>query len=212
MKTSFTLLVLAIVSLVCVSSGICVDPPDNVVINGDFELQFQSWSFWTEGGAVAERQVVNKNIDPIDGENIAYVKVTNGGGASNHIQFYQGGITLNKDKKYTACIWAYNDVDQRPANLAIHHHENPWTGYANKNIAFGTSWAEYTLTFTQPVSDNNVRVNISLGGSKGDVWVDHVRIYEGEYFDDEVRKPAKPKSVDSLDKLTTAWGNIKSSK
>lgn len=207
MKISFTLFTLAIVSLVCAPFGICADPPENIVMNGDFESLTQNWDFWTEPDAIAEWHVLNKKVDPIDGDNVAYVKVTKGGAAWNCIQFYQGGLTLNI-KKYTLCVWGKSNVDRRPVFLAVHHHEDPWTMYGSINIALETSWKEYTLTFNQPVADNNARVNIGLGGSMGDVWVDHVRLYEGVYFNDEVRKPSK-QAVGLQGKLTTTWGNIK---
>lgn len=199
--------VFALVLLIWVPVAVGEEEPENIIKNGGFEFQFQDWLFWTEGGAVAERQAVSKKVEPIDGENVAYVQIGNGGGGFNHIQFYQGPFTLKKGKKYTFCVWARSD-GERPARLLVLHHQDPWTNYTTKEVTFNDSWNEYTVTFDQPVDDNVARIDFFLGTSDVDVWLDHVRLYEGEYFDDGVRQlPDQP--VDLQGKLAATWGRIK---
>ena len=205
LSSAFTLV---LIPLICGSVGAGGEEPENIIQNGDFEAQFQSWLFWTEGGAVAERQIDSKKVDPIDGRSVAYVKIGNGGGGFNHIQFYQGPFTLKKGKEYTFCVWGKSDGEPRPVQLRVLHHENPWTNYAMRDVTFNDSWNEYTVTFTQPVDDNVARVDLFLGTSKVDVWLDHVRLYEGEYFNDEVWE-LPDQQVDSQGKLAAAWGAVK---
>ena len=137
-----------------------------------------------------------------------YVEIDNGGTGKNHIQFYQGGLTLKAGKKYTLCVWAKSDGD-RPVELCVQHHVNPWTSYTRKQVTFTDSWNEYTVTFDQPEDDTNARVNIYLGLSDIDVWIDHVRLYEGEYFDDEIRGKPEEQPVISQDRLIATWGKLK---
>ena len=57
--------VFALVLLIWVPVAVGEEEPENIIKNGGFEFQFQDWLFWTEGGAVAERQAVSKKVEPI---------------------------------------------------------------------------------------------------------------------------------------------------
>ena len=93
-------------------------------------------------------------------------------------------------------------------SLLVLKHENPWTTYGSKPVTLKKEWDEYNLTFTQPVDDDIVRVDFFLGTTEGDIWIDHARLYEGEYFNDGVRGlPERP--VEPQSKLPITWGTIK---
>lgn len=204
----FPAFVFVLASMLYASFAIGEEELVNIVQNPSFENEFQAWSFWTEGGAVAVQLIDSKKEEPIEGRNVAYVEIDNGGTGKNHIQFYQGGLTLKAGKKYTLCVWAKSDGD-RPVELCVQHHVNPWTSYTRKQVTFTDSWNEYTVTFDQPEDDTNARVNIYLGLSDIDVWIDHVRLYEGEYFDDEIRGKPEEQPVISQDRLIATWGKLK---
>lgn len=184
--------------------------PENLILNGDFEAQFASWQFWTEGGAAAERFIESKKVEPVDGESVAYVKIDakGAGGGGNQVQFYQGPFTLKKGKKYTACAWMMGGEGGEQVTMHVLKHVDPWTGYGSKAITLGAEWNEFSFTFTQPADEPSTRIDLFLGTAEGDIWIDHVRLYEGEYFDDEIRE--KPdKSVELQNKLPSIWGKIK---
>ncbi len=196
--------------MVCVAAWAIAaeEDPENILQNGDFELQFQGWLFWTEGGAIAERQIDDKEMEPIDGKNVAYVKIDKAGTGGNHIQFYQGPFLLKEGDEYTFSVWGKTDGDPQPVELRVLKHENPWTNYALEAVNFTDTWNEYSVTFIQPVDDNVSRVDLFLGRADGDVWIDHVRLYEGPYFNDGVRElPDQP--VEARGKLIGVWGQIK---
>ncbi len=184
--------------------------PENIILNGDFETQFTSWLFWTEGGAVAERFIENKNVEPVDGESVAYVRIDNkgAGGGGNQVQFYQGPFVLKKGKKYTTCAWMMGGEGGEQVSMLVLKHVDPWTNYGSKAITLGTEWSEFSFTFTQPADEPSTRIDLFLGTAEGDIWIDHVRLYEGDYFDDGIRE--KPdKSVEPQSKLSVTWGKIK---
>lgn len=202
--------ILSFLLILFVCSIVQAQEPDNIVLNGDFESQFANWSFWTQDGAVAERFIESKKVDPIDGESVAYVKITSkgAGGTGNQVQFYQGPFLLNKGKKYTVSAWMMCDGGGEQITIHVLKHVDPWTGYGNKTVTLGKEWDEFSFTFTQPADEPNTRLDFFLGTAKGDIWIDHVRLYEGEYFDDNVRK--KPnKAVEPRSKLSVTWGDIK---
>ena len=53
----------------------------------------------------------------------------------------------------------------------------------------------------------STRAGIIMGGQKVDVWLDHIRLYEGEFVADI--EGAKPQPVEPSDKLTTTWATLK---
>ena len=208
MKLGF--LSLLLILLACFLAYAQDEELENIIQNGDFEAQFQNWLFWTEGGAVAERFIDSKETEPVDGENVAYVKIEaqGAGGTGNQVQFYQGPFTLKKGRKYTLSVWMMGGEGGEQVSISVLKHESPWTNYGSKPITLENEWDEYNLTFTQPVDDNMVRVDFFLGTTEGDIWIDHARLYEGEYFDDAIRGlPERP--VESQSKLPVTWGIIK---
>ena len=46
-----------------------------------------------------------------------------------------------------------------------------------------------------------------MGGQKVDVWLAHIRLYEGEFLSDI--EGAEPQPVEPTDKLTTTWAALK---
>jgi hypothetical protein len=183
---------------------------ENIIQNGDFEAQFQNWLFWTQDGAAAERFIDSKEIEPIDGRSVAYVRIDaqGAGGTGNQVQFYQGPFVLKEGRKYTLSVWMMGGEGGEQVSILVLKHENPWTTYGNQPITLKNEWDEYNLTFTQPVDDDIGRVDFFLGTTEGDIWIDHVRLYEGEYFNDEVRElPERP--VEPQNKLPITWGIIK---
>ena len=143
MKLYFVLPVFIL--LACVTVWAADEEPENIIRNGDFEAQFQDWSFWTEGGAVAMRLIDSKEVEPIDGDSVAYVDIDKKSTGGNHIQFFQGTFPLKKDEKYTLSVWMMGGEGGEPVELKVIRHENPWTTYAAKTIALKQEWSEYII-------------------------------------------------------------------
>ena len=115
---------------------------------------------------------------------------------------------LNKDTTYTLSVWAKSDDKPQPVELKVIKHQNPWTNYKTQAVTLTPEWKEFNVTFKQPEDDPIGRVDIFLGRADGDVWIDHVRLYEGDYFNDEVRE-MPDEAVEPAAKLATTWANIK---
>ena len=208
MKSCF--LSLLLILLACFLAYAQDEELENIIQNGDFEAQFQNWLFWTQDGAVADRFIDSKEIEPIDGRSVAYVKIEaqGAGGTGNQVQFYQGPFVLKEGRKYTLSVWMMGGEGGEQVSILVLKHENPWTNYVSKPITLKNEWDEYNLTFTQPVDDDMGRVDFFLGTTEGDIWIDHVRLYEGEYFNDGVRElPGQP--VEPQSKLPITWGTIR---
>ncbi|MDE0089324.1 MAG: hypothetical protein OXU23_26660, partial [Candidatus Poribacteria bacterium] len=63
-------------------------PPENILKNGDFDLNLEGWHHWTHADAAALFQTEGKKAEPIAGKKVVYVKISKAG-ALWHIQFYQ---------------------------------------------------------------------------------------------------------------------------
>ena len=181
-------------------------PPENILKNGDFDNKLDGWHHWTHESATAVFQTEGNKAEPIVGKNAAYIKINKAGDDLWHIQFYQQPFTLEKDTTYTYSLWAKSEKP-RNVTMRIIHQGDPWTVYAPKSINLSEEWKEFFITFEMPVDDVNSRAGIIMGGEKVDVWLDHIRLYEGEYVSDI--EDAEPQSVEPTDKLATTWASLK---
>ncbi len=180
--------------------------PENILKNGDFDLLLDGWHHWTHESASAIFLTEGRKAEPIAGKNAAYINISKQGDNIGHIQFYQQPFTLEKDTTYTYSLWAKSE---KPRNITfrIMHQGAPWTVYAPKSINLSEEWKEFFLTFKMPVDDVNSRAGIIMGTSDIDVWLDHIRLYEGEFVSDI--EGAEPHDVKPADKLTTTWATLK---
>ena len=181
--------------------------PENILKNGDFDLNLEGWHHWTHADAAALFQPEGKKAEPVVGKKVAYVKISKAGGALWHIQLYQQPFTLEKGTTYTYSLWAKSEKP-RSVTMRILHQGAPWNEYARKAIGLTQEWKEFFITFKMPADDVSSRAGIIMGGQKVDVWFDHIRLYEGEFVSDI--EGAEPQAVDPSNKLTTTWAALKS--
>ncbi len=180
--------------------------PENILNNGDFDLNLEGWHHWTHESATALFQTEGKKAEPVVGKKVAYVKISKAGGALWHIQLYQQPFTLEKGTTYTYSLWAKSEVP-RTLVMRILHQGVPWNEYARQTINLSEAWKEFFITFKMPADDVVSRAGLIMGGQKIDVWFDHIRVYEGEFVSDI--EGAEPHPVEPSDKLATTWASLK---
>ena len=181
-------------------------PPENILKNGDFDLNLEGWHHWTHADAAALFQIEGKKAEPIVGKKVAYVKIRKAGNAVWHVQLYQQPFTLEKGTTYTYSLWAKSE-EPRTVKMRILHQGAPWNEYANKQINLSEAWKEFFVTFKMPADDVSSRAGIIMGAQKVDVWFDHIRVYEGEFVSDI--EDAEQQSVESKNKLTITWASLR---
>lgn len=184
-----------------------VEQPENILKNGDFDLKLDQWHHWTHDSAEALFQTEGNKAEPVVGKNAAYIRINKAGDALGHIQLYQQPFTLNKDTTYTYSLWAKSEK-ARNVTMRILHQGAPWNVYKARSISLSETWKEFFITFTMPVDDGNTRAGIIMGTEKIDVWLDHIRLYEGKYVSDI--EGAEPHPVHPTEKLATTWATLKS--
>ena len=181
-------------------------PPENILKNGDFDLNLEGWHHWTHADAAALFQTEGKKAEPVAGKKVAYIKISKAGNAVWHVQFYQQPFTLDKGTTYTYNLWAKSEKP-RTVVMRILHQGDPWNEYVRQTINLSEAWKEFFITFKMPVDDVSSRAGIIMGAQKGDVWLDHIRLYEGEFASDI--EGAEPQAVDLSDKLATTWAALR---
>lgn len=184
-----------------------VELPENILKNGDFDLKLDQWHHWTHESADALFQTEGNKAEPIVGKNAAYIKISREGNALGHIQLYQQPFILEEDTTYTYSLWAKSEKP-RNVTMRILHQGAPWNVYTARSISLSETWKEFFITFTMPVDDGNSRAGIIMGTEKIDVWLDHIRLYEGKYVSDI--EGAEPHPVHTTEKLATTWATLKS--
>ena len=207
-NTDFTYICLLVTICLCglAMFAYAAEPPENILQNGDFDLKLDGWHHWTHESAAAIFQTEGNKAEPIIGKNVAYIKISKAGDAIGHIQFYQQPFTLNKDTTYTYSLWAKSEKP-RNATMRIMHQGVPWNVYAAQEISLSEEWKEFFITFIMPMDDVNSRAGVITGTEKVDVWLDHIRLYEGKYVSDI--EGAEPQAVEPANKLVTTWAALK---
>ena len=180
--------------------------PDNILKNGDFDFNLEAWHHWTHADAAALFQPDGKKAEPVIGKKVAYVKISKAGNAVWHVQFYQQPFTLEKGTTYTYSLWAKSEKP-RTVVMRILHQGDPWNEYARQTINLSETWKEFFITFKMTGDDVSSRAGIIMGAEKVDVWLDHIRLYEGEFVADI--DGAEPQAVEPSDKLATTWAALK---
>ena len=182
------------------------NPPENILQNGDFDNQLDQWHHWTHASANAIFQTEGRKAEPIIGDNAAYINIAKAGENVGHIQLYQQPFFLEKDTIYTYGLWAKSEKP-RNATMRIIHQGAPWNIYISQVISLTEAWKEFFITFTMPEDDVNSRAGIIMGTDRNNVWVDHVRLYKGQFVQDI--EGVEPHAVEPVNKLVTTWANLK---
>ena len=187
----------------------------NLVSNPDFVDSKAGWNVFA-GNAAATWEVPGKG-GVGDERQCAFIEITAVDGANWYTPnlYTSKVIPLEKNTEYTCSLWARTEEGMdKDITLTIQRGADPWTRFTQESFTIDGEWKEYWMTWTQPETLANAWVMIHTPGSpvrvdKGKLWVDHVRVYEGEFEEDELSQGKTVKAVDPTGKLAVAWGNVK---
>ena len=182
-----------------------------VTINSGFESDdvLEGWTTGLSGDAAATHET---DADTIYGAKAAYINTTNATGTNWHVGLTQNLAPLEAGKTYTLDFFAKANAE-REISIEVKRTPGgglPYEGVTSQVYAITGQWTEYFKTFTPSKSypdenDQTAQVAFWVGQVEGEVWLDSVRVYEGE-------KQEAPASVEADSKLVTTWASIKSSR
>lgn len=146
-----------------------VDNSTNMLSNGNFINGDSDWSSYINSAADAALSVTNGEFNG---------SVSNGGTANWHVQWYQGGITIEQGHSYSLTFEARSNSN-RSIEVNVEKNGDPWTSYNSESFGLSNQMESYGYTFTMnDVSDINSRVLFNLGGASGNVIIDNVALID----------------------------------
>ena len=176
----------------------------NLIRNGDFEDGLLDWELRQSEGASAEMK--EERRDSVKGQRCVFIEINVVAGTSAwHLALYQEGHQIDKDITYTLSFWAKAE-ELRPVAIYVEQASDPWDEYGRTEVEVGEEWQEYWTTFTASLS-GPVWPRIALGTSDVNIWVDNVRLYEGDYEEEE--DLARDSAVTLSGKLPMTWARVK---
>jgi hypothetical protein len=180
--------------------------PENLVQNFDFEDVGAPWNVWVEdaGNAGVEHDI--DDAVAFTGKASYLIDVFNGGNGQR-VEWHQNPFIIDAGTTMTFALWLNSDK-VRPATLIVNHRADPWTTYGRQEIMImPDEWVEHFVEAEVDADDNLIGIYIELKDTKGMVWIDRVRFYDGEYAVEE--GVGEPQAVRARDKLAVAWASVK---
>ena len=152
-----------------------VDVTANLITNWGFEDYYFSWNRAENNGADVDFWV--SSSDFYSGSHAAQVQVNSTGINNWDVQLSRNDFSLNAGTEYTLSFWGkYQGGTQAIAMSVI--DASTFASYASQGFVLNNTWAEYTYTFTSPVTSSNLLYTIDLGQNTGTYFLDHISLGE----------------------------------
>jgi len=153
----------------------------NLLTNGGFEDGVPDpWTMYDNTGSASIIEVVGD--DPVEGNFCLHIVVPTAGVNFWDVGLQNAGHVFEAGKNYTLsaffkCAQGTLDVNFKPERAA-----DPWEGYGDQVITITDQWVEYSVTTPVITSDvDPASITFHIGFAPGEIWVDNVRFYEGDY-------------------------------
>lgn len=178
--------------------------------NGGFETgNTAPWTLYGNAKMEVVKQLTGAAIPEnlIEGKYALHVTVNEKGANFWDVGLQHKGHVFKAGKVYTLAAFLKSKEGPLQINFKPELAVDPWTGFGAKEFTMTDKWAEYFVT--TPPMPNDVdpaSLTFHIGYTKGEFWMDGVRFYEGKYKEPDF-KPTK--AVESRNKLSTTWGDIK---
>ena len=184
---------------------------ENMLKNPGFEDEITvPWTMWVEDpGAVATMMIEKK--DSLAGKRSLFIDISKKG-SGQRVELHQNPIRLEKGQQLTYAFWAKTEEGEvRPARMIVNHRADPWTSYAFKDITITDEWTEFWAPVNVTADDEIGGVYVELRDTVGIVWFDNFRLYEGEYFEEDL-EGVKKIAVEPHSKLASTWAGVKAAR
>ncbi|RQV98990.1 MAG: hypothetical protein EH225_12285, partial [Calditrichaeota bacterium] len=145
-----------------------IEPGQNMIMNGDFSEDRNFWE-WDVNGSASGSWIIE--------DSVSHFQITNGGTAVYNLQLRQGDLVLLQGTKYTFEFDAWADAS-RLIEVKVGQASDPWINYSRLGFSYvTTSPAHFRHTFEmQDPTDYSARVEVNVGNSDIDVYIDNVSL------------------------------------
>jgi hypothetical protein len=150
----------------------------NSVLNGGFEGGiFTPWKLLINADGYANASAAPDTTTSVSGTASALIKVNVAGTANWHINLEQDNLPFIAGKSYILSFWA-KASSARSIQLVTQGCAPSFANYGlYSTVSITTGWAQYTVSFTAPVTATDGRLQFWLGNAAGNVWLDDVQLY-----------------------------------
>jgi hypothetical protein len=159
-----------------------------LLINGNYAKGTKPWVL--EEAASAKGTMGATKEGP-GGQATLKVSIQNKGEQSWQVQLHQGGLKIEKGRKYILTYWAKAD---RPTVVTVNCMQNhePWEHHgAATEVNLSTKWEKRTFSFAGPWDDTNARITFTnLATQPGATyWFSNVSLLAGPKTTATAKKP-----------------------
>ena len=191
-----------------ISQGDAAEEGVNLLVNPDFDMDKDGWDFHVS----LPDWVAEFKIDEPIGGKCALIEISEPGTGAFGIQLRQMETGLEGGNTYTFAVWLKTESGVTRTlelrGVGRSPEDKPAT-YKKQVVTITDEWAEHHATWEQAADDlENGRAGLLLGAVNGDVWVDHARLYVGEYQEEDIQV-APAATARPQGKLATTWANLK---
>lgn len=189
------------------------DEVENLVNNWDFENRVVNpWSPTFKPDAGGDAVLLIDDDEFFTGEVSMKIEINEGGDHKRAVHVIQqplmGPVKTGRD--YTYCAWVKAEEERTIfMNLMQSVVGGNITTPNNKEFTVGPEWRECWFT-VEATANEDIRVEFEVGLSDADIWVDHIRFYEGDYVDEGLGEPQA--IVRDNNSLVICWSRIKAGK
>ena len=199
------------VILLTLSMSAFAKEPEVITQNSYFEDGLENWEVILDGGAEMEAEI--DDSDSVKGSQCIYLDLKQLGGSAGFWEIKLGQPVLGvieAGEMYTLSVWAKGEEFRqiRPHLRIGIGGKSPWISQHAQTFDITDEWVEYSHTFTAGGEPDGL-VDIALGTTLGNLWMDNIRLYKGQYEEDPDIGRTKKMAVNSPGKLATMWGKIK---
>ncbi len=172
----------------------------NLLPNGGFEEGISNWVASAGGTSQANTGITGE--DPASGDSCLQVEVVQLGSNYWDIQVQNFSFGLEEGKGYKISLKARASASGIMMNFIVGKATSPYTYYSeNRNIELTEEWAEYTYSFTSPVSSDDDVVASLQFVSVGTVWVDDVKVAETAVSDVHVNSNGSAIDIEFMNEM-----------
>lgn len=199
------LFIIGVFITMLVPSATAQEEIKNIVPNPDFDEGIGAWTVGClNNGAVAQIKVVKGGVV---GDCLLF-KVDAVGVSDWEPEIHSPHFNIVAGKIYTVALWAKAEEKTRPFTVCIEGAPGGVGASFCKTSTMNDEWNEYWHTGTSTWTDA-AWVHFTPNRVKGSIWLDHFRVYEGQYIP-EKDIGQKPKiAVTPGGKLATTWASVK---
>ena len=150
---------------------------DNILEDPSFENSSPNdfWKHFELDGATANLEFITG--EGVEGNKCSKFTITSTSGGDWQVQFYQDGITVEKDTTYQVEFWAKAD-NNISIRTTFSMYGAPYTEFGSKISNLSTIWQKYSFSVTPTGTMNNINSQLSflLGENAGTIYFDNVTL------------------------------------